>query len=297
MPIGRPIGGTTVYVLDPQRRPVPIGVAGELYTGGLGLALDYLRRPDLTTARFVPHPFADDRLYRTGDRVRWRPDGTLEFLGRFDDQLKIRGFRIEPAEVAAALASHPAVSDCYVLALDQPSNGDGEKMLVAYYVLRTPVGDGPLREYLAARLPSPMIPACFVSLERLPMTSHGKVDRRALPPPDRARSDGGDHVPARTPTEREICRIWSSVLGIDGIGVHDSFFALGGHSLAATKVAARMSEAFGVPLPLAVIFGKPTIAALAATLDDYDAAAPSVEQLLAEIEQISDDEAREQLQS
>jgi aspartate racemase len=297
IPIGRPIGGTTVYVLDPQRRPVPVGVAGELYTGGLGLALDYLRRPDLTAARFVPHPFADGRLYRTGDRVRWRPDGTLEFLGRFDDQLKIRGFRIEPAEVAAALASHPAVIECCVVAVDQPSSGEGEKTLVAYYVSRTPVDELALRQHLATRLPAPMIPACFRSLERLPMTPHGKVDRLALPAPDRARSDAGEYVAARTSTEREISRIWSSVLGIDRIGVHDTFFALGGHSLAATKVAARMSEAFGVDLPLAVIFRKPTIAALAATLEYPAAAAPAVEQLLAEIERISDDEAREHLQS
>jgi amino acid adenylation domain-containing protein len=267
--IGRPIANTEVYVLDPNRQPVPIGVPGELYVGGVGLARGYLNREQLTAERFVAHPFAADphaRLYRSGDRCRWRADGTLEFLGRLDDQVKLRGYRIELGEIEAVLQEHPSVARAVVvLRGDDPEN----QRLVAYFVptAGAPPKTGDLVLHLRARLPDYMIPATLVPLETLPITVSGKIDRRALPIPDAAcPTSGSGYVPPRSPMEEQLAGIWCAVLGIARVGVHDDFFAHGGHSLLAARVAARVADAWEVELPLPRLFASPTIAGLAAEI-------------------------------
>ncbi|HEX8905872.1 MAG TPA: condensation domain-containing protein, partial [Longimicrobiaceae bacterium] len=260
-PIGAPISNTRLYVLDGRMEPAPLGVPGELYAGGECLARGYLGRPALTAEKFVPDPFgpAGARLYRTGDRVRWTASGVLEYVGRTDFQVKIRGFRVEPGEVEAVLGTHPAVRQAAVAA-----RGEGaEKRLVGYVV--PAAGAAPahaeLRAHVAARLPEYMVPAAWVTLERMPLTPSGKVDRRALPDPD-PRAAGAGKVPPRTPAEEVVAAIWERVLGVYP-GVHDDFFALGGHSLRATQVVARIRQAFGIDLPLRALFEAPTVAGLA----------------------------------
>ena len=259
-PIGRPVAGTRARVLDAALRPVPPGVAGELFLGGAGLARGYLGRSDLTGERFVPSPFAEDgpgaRLYRTGDRVRWRPDGEMVFLGRLDHQVKIRGFRIEPGEIEAALLTHPDVEQAVVLARGE----GGERRLVAY-VAPPPAAD--LRPFLAERLPEHMVPSGFVVLEALPLTPNGKVDRKALAGLAPGPAARAVHEPPRTPLEAAVAAVWGEVLGIDGVGVHDDFFDLGGHSLLAVRVQVRIRERLGVDVPLAAVFRAPTVARLA----------------------------------
>ena len=261
-PIGAPIDDTRLYVLDSNLGPAPLGVPGELFAAGANLARGYLARPGLTAERFIPNPFgpAGSRLYRTGDRARWRIDGELEYLGRVDFQVKIRGFRIEPGEVESAVASHPAVLQAAVVV-----RGDAaEKRLVAYVVPRE--GQGPtiveLRAHVGSLLPEYMVPAAWMFLETLPLTPSGKVDRRALPDPEPAQATGAAHVPPRTPAEEVVAEIWEKVLGVRP-GVHDSFFDLGGHSLKATQVVSRIRQAFGVDLPLRALFEDPTVAGLA----------------------------------
>ncbi|HEX9668480.1 MAG TPA: amino acid adenylation domain-containing protein, partial [Thermoanaerobaculia bacterium] len=294
--IGRPIAGLEARVLDAHLRPAPAGVTGELYVGGLGLARGYLERPDLTAERFVPHPLAgesgDDagavepgaRLYRTGDLVRWRDDGAggaeLEFLGRSDQQVKVRGVRIELGEVEAALAAHPAVRDAVVAA--RPSPG-GEDRLVAYLVPHAPAAAGApqralaaeLRAHLAAKLPEAMLPAAWVALEALPLTAAGKVDRRALPEPawEEAAPAGGEPLGL---AEELLAAIWGQVLGTAAARREDSFFALGGHSLLATQVMSRVRSVFHVELPLRTLFERPTLAELAAAVEEeLNAKAPA----------------------
>ena len=263
VPIGRPIGNTRAYVLDRQGEPVPIGVPGELFIGGDGLARGYLNRPELTAERFVSSPLEGGaRMYRTGDQVRWLPDGTLEFLGRLDDQVKLRGFRIELGEIEAALAGHPAVSRC-AATVHQDSPGD--KRLVAYWLGRTDAAanSGDLREYLRARLPDYMVPAAFVQLHALPLTVHGKINRRALPAPDPTRPDAGlGYVAPRSTLEARLAQIWAEVLRLERVGIHDNFFDLGGHSLLAMRLLSAVEQAFPVRLPLVALFRHPTIAQL-----------------------------------
>ncbi len=284
--IGRPIGNAPLYVLDPAGRPTPVGVPGELCIGGAGVARDYLGRPELTAAQFVPDPFGaapGARLYRTGDRARWGADGVLEFLGRVDAQVKIRGFRIEPGEVEAQLAAHPAVREAVVLVREDAPGG---KRLVGYVVPSAQgVSAAELREHLAGRLPEYMVPGALVVLEGFPLSPNGKVDRRALPAPEGA--DAAQYVAPRTPTEEVLAGIWAAVLGVERVGVHDGFFALGGHSLVATRVISRVREALGAELPLRALFEAPTVAGLAGRVDDLlrdertgaggDAAEPSPE--------------------
>jgi surfactin family lipopeptide synthetase A len=269
-PIGRPIANTQVYLLDSYLRPVPLGVPGELCIGGVGLALGYRNRPDLTAERFMPHPFSDEpgaRLYKTGDLARYRPDGLLEFVGRLDHQVKIRGYRIELGEVEACLRQHPAVREAVVVAReDKP----GDQRLVAYVVANQPPGPSTsdLRGFLQAKLPSYMVPAAFVALPALPLTPNGKVDRRALPAPDQVRLAPDDALVApRTPVEEALAGIWADVLGLTQVGIHDNFFELGGHSLLATQVIARLQAAFQVELPLRSLFEAPTVADLAKYLE------------------------------
>ncbi|HYF38928.1 MAG TPA: condensation domain-containing protein, partial [Gemmatimonadales bacterium] len=268
--IGRPIANTRAYVLDARRRPVAIGMPGELYLGGAGLARGYWQRPGLTRQKFIPDPFSqvpEARLYRTGDRVRYRSDGNLEFLGRIDDQVKVRGYRIELGEVEAVLAEHPAVRETVVVVREGVA---GDKRLVAYLVAaREPVlSVSELRSYLKGKLPDYMVPSAFVTLDALPLTPNGKVDRRALPAPEQARPElEGAFVRPRTAVEEVLAGIWSKVLGVEQVGVHDNFFDLGGHSLRATQVMSRICDAFRVELPLRTFFETPTVAGLAEAVE------------------------------
>ncbi|HEX2091731.1 MAG TPA: amino acid adenylation domain-containing protein, partial [Longimicrobiaceae bacterium] len=267
-PIGRPIANTACYVLDGALLPAPVGVAGELYVGGVSLARGYLDRPDATAEKFVPDPYrgeAGARMYRTGDRVRWLADGTLEFLGRADTQVKIRGFRIEPGEVEVALEAHPGVREAVVVARE---DAPGEKRLVAYVVPEdgAEVGAAELREGLKERLPEYMVPSVVVPLEALPLTSSGKVDRLSLPAPQRA-DEAERFVAPRTPTEEILAGIWAAVLKTERVGARDDFFALGGHSLVGTQVVARVREAFRVELPLRALFEAPTVEGLAVRVE------------------------------
>ncbi len=271
VPIGQPIAGTRAYVLDTRLEPAPAGVPGELFLGGSGVARGYLGRPALTAERFLPDPFAKApgaRLYRTGDLVRWLPSGQLEFLGRTDRQVKVRGFRVELGEIEAALAEHPAVREAAVLAReDQP----GDRRLVAY-VSTHPEREaeaGALRAFLKTRLPDHMIPAAFVTLDALPLTASGKIDRRALPAPDAARpSLASAYVAPRTPAEEGIAAIWCEVLGIEQVGVDDDFYELGGNSLLLPQVMHRLQRDFQVEVPLRSLAEETTVAGLALAVEE-----------------------------
>ncbi|HET9228928.1 MAG TPA: amino acid adenylation domain-containing protein, partial [Thermoanaerobaculia bacterium] len=262
-PIGRPIQGTRAYVVDAWGTLMPRGGAGELWLGGVHLARGYLARPDLTAERFVPDPWsgqAGSRLYRTGDRVRQLPGGRLEFLGRLDHQVKLRGYRIEPGEIETALARHPGVREAVVLVHD--------RRLAAYVV---PAGEaGPdsedLRNALRRSLPEYMVPSAFVTLEELPRTANGKLDRKALPVPEW--SAGTGFAAPQTPTEELLSEVWSSILGVSRVGREDSFFDLGGHSLLATRMVSRLREVRGVELSLRTLFDKPRLADLARAVDE-----------------------------
>jgi amino acid adenylation domain-containing protein len=270
-PIGIPIPDLELYVLDGYSNPVPMGVPGELHVGGAGVARGYLNRPELTAQRFIPHPFSPDpeaRLYKSGDLVRSLPNGTLEYLGRIDHQVKIRGFRIELGEIETVLGQHPMVRETVVLAREDTP---GEKHLVAYIVpdrLSTPTHSA-LRDFLKRKLPDYMIPAAFVILDALPLTTNGKVDRRALPAPARELPTPAEvFVVPRTPLEQTLAEIWAHVLGMPQVGRHDNFFELGGHSLLAVQLLSRVQQTFGPTLPLAALFQAPTVADFALLLAD-----------------------------
>lgn len=266
VPIGRPIANTQIYLLDSALQPVVIGVVGELYIGGAGLARGYLHRPELTAQKFIPHPFSQEpgaRLYKTGDLARFRPDGQLEFLGRVDDQVKIRGFRIELGEIEKVLAQHPALRETVAMVREDVP---GDQRLVAYVVPTIDVTPhaGDLQNYLHSRLPEYMVPSMFVILNALPLTINGKVDKRSLPAPAQAQlAINATMVTPRTPTEEILAGIWSQVLGNQQISIHDNFFELGGHSLLATQVMSRLHKAFQIDIPLRYLFESPTIAGLA----------------------------------
>jgi thioesterase domain-containing protein/acyl carrier protein len=273
VPIGRPLSNTHVYVLDEHLQPVPSGLPGELCVGGTGVAVGYLNRPELTAERFVPDPFATApgaTLYRTGDLARWLSDGNIEFLGRTDRQVKIRGFRIEPGEIEAVLERHADVRGAAVIPVeDRP----GDTWLAAYVEAAdpaTPTTAAALREYLMEELPAFMVPSSFTVLDSLPLSPNGKVDRGALPAAERATLQA-EMVAPRDEAERKLVEIWGSVLGIDDlIGVTDDFFALGGHSLLAVRVFTEIEKAFGVKLPLALLFQGATIENLAAALAEKE---------------------------
>ncbi|HDQ71431.1 MAG TPA: amino acid adenylation domain-containing protein, partial [Chloroflexi bacterium] len=283
VPIGRAVANTSVYVLDEHMAPVPVGVPGELYIGGDGLARGYLGQPAMTAERFVPDPFstpitsspvggteggASRRLYRTGDLVKWTPDGQLVFLGRIDLQVKVRGFRIELGEIEAILGQHPDVQHAAVVARPSGTNGR-DKQLVAYVVPRGANGkaDGALRTYLQDHLPEYMVPSFFVSLDELPLNANGKVDRRALPAPDWETGAEASYIAPHTPLEEMVAGIWCDVLGIERVSVTANFFELGGHSLLATQVVSRVRETFQVELPLRRFFESLSIAALAVEIE------------------------------
>jgi acyl carrier protein len=272
VPIGRPISNIQLYVLDRQHTPVPVGVAGELYIGGIGVARGYLGRPGLTADRFVPSPFkTGERLYRTGDLARWRTDGALDYLGRIDHQVKIRGFRIELGEIEAALLTHPDVEQAAVVVRDDT----GERRLVGYVAMREAHADTEaLRQHLQRTLPDHMVPTAMVQLDRLPLSANGKLDRNALPAPDW--HGAGEIVAPRNATEEALAAIWCDVLKLDRVSINDNFFALGGDSLSATRAIARVQKDLLITLPLKAMFETATLGELAdrAGLLDWAATAP-----------------------
>jgi amino acid adenylation domain-containing protein len=283
--IGRPIANTQAYLLDEQLQPVPIGIPGELYLGGDGLARGYLNHPTATAEKFIPNPFVKDeggrmkdeedsfilhpssfRLYKTGDLARYRPDGNLEFLGRLDYQVKVRGYRIELGEIEIALNQHPAVQENVVVAQEDKV---GDKRLIAYIVPKRTAPSAlrnasELRRFLQTKLPDYMLPSLFMLLEALPLTPNGKVDRRALPAPDLIRPSVEEtFVAPRTSTEALLADIWAEVLGLERVGIYDNFFELGGQSLLGTRVISRLRDRLQLELPLRIMFEAVTIASLA----------------------------------
>jgi hypothetical protein len=288
----------TAYLLDESLGPVPIGAPGELYIGGPGVARGYVKRPDLTAEKFIQDPFSSNpkaRLYKTGDLVRYRPNGNIEFLGRIDNQIKIRGFRVELEEIEQALRTQPGVADC-VVALHEDSEGD--KRLFAYVVpiagWELTIGD--LRNCLKAKLPSYMMPAGFELIDALPLLPSGKINRRALPAPRCTQSDSEESfVAPRTPFERLLAVEWCEVLKLERIGIHDNFFELGGHSLLAAKVVSRVRGNLEVNFGMVDLFQAPTIASLAALLFPRGAEHEPEDELaalLGELASLTDEEAQ-----
>lgn len=289
--IGRPIANTRIYILDDQLRQVPIGVAGELYIGGAGLAKGYLNRPELTAERFISNPFSDqrdERLYRTGDMARYLPDGQIAFMGRADSQVKIRGYRIEPGEIVSLLNEHATVQASMVVAREDTP---GDKRLIAYIVpvSGVEVTASALRETLMSRLPDYMIPAAFVLLDAFPLTPNGKVDRAALPAPDAFNMARDEVIAApQTLVEKRLAGVITSLLGLEQIGIDDNFFLLGGNSLMGTQIIMQVMESFKVELPLRTLFEAPTVRLLAEEIERL---------VVAKLETMSDDEVLRQLLS
>ena len=300
-PIGRPIPYAQFYVLDEYLNPVPVGIEGELYIGGDGLARGYLNRSSLTAEKFIPNPFGNNpgtRLYSTGDVVRYRLDGTLDFVGRRDGQVKIRSIRIELGEIESVLSQHPSVGETVVISREDVH---GDKCLVAYVVPDQEQGPtvSALRSFLKSKLPKYMMPSTFVFLDALPLTPHGKVDRQALPIAAGTRADlENAFVAPLTPVEKTLSGIWTQVLGLEQIGIDDNFFELGGHSLSATRVISLAREAFKMELPLRILFEKPTIEELALVIrlsQVVGAEQKDPYPILAELEALSDQEAQQLL--
>lgn len=282
--IGHSISNMEVYLLNDELQPTPIGVTGEIFIGGVGLARGYLNRPDLTTERFVPSPFnPGERLYRTGDLGRYQPDGGIQFIGRRDHQVKLRGYRIELGEIESVLNAHPAVSEAAAILSEDAA---GERRLVAYVVAHRAT-EVELRDYAKEKLPEYMVPSVVVLLDRLPLTAHGKVDRNQLPAPETA-GRFAVYVAPRTPTEETLATMWSDVLNVDIVGVDDNFFDLGGHSLLATRIIARVNQSFQIELPMHKLLEMPTVAGLAAIVDER---LMETARVLAELEELSDEEA------
>jgi acyl-CoA synthetase (AMP-forming)/AMP-acid ligase II len=270
VPIGRPLANTQVYILDQHLEAVPIGVAGEICVGGKGVSLGYLQDPELSAERFIASPFVPGgRLYRTGDRGRFQADGNIEFLGRIDQQVKIRGFRIEPGEVESVLLGHAGVRQAAVCVRER-SGGGNDKSLVGYVVTEQEGSaaqiEQELRAFLKGKLPDYMVPAAFVLLEKLPLTSTGKIDRCALPAPI-FEKEKVDSIGPRSETEKMVAEAWSAVMDGESIGIYEDFFQLGGHSLLAMRVISRLRSASGLDIPLRVFFENATVAALAEYID------------------------------
>jgi len=295
--LGQPLPEKEVYLLDENLQPTPLGIPGEIYLGGK-LARGYLTRPDLTAEKFTPHPFNKEpgaRLYRTGDLGRYLSDGSIEFLGRVDDQIKVRGFRIEPAEIEKIIVQHPAITEGVVVAReDKPGN----RRLVAYVVPQRekPATVGELRKFLTARLPEYLVPSAFVLLEVLPRMANGKVDRRALPAPSTARPELDTlFVAPQTPLEVELAAIWAEVLSLDEVGVHDNFLELGGDSLTASQVISRVIKRLYLDLPVQALFQAPTVADMAVMIGEHQNKNVSADELnyaVTELESMSDEDVQ-----
>jgi acyl-coenzyme A synthetase/AMP-(fatty) acid ligase/acyl carrier protein len=263
VPIGRPIDNTQIYILDSQLQPAPVGVVGELYISGEGVAAGYLNQPELTKERFIDNPFvSNSKMYRTGDLCRYLADGNVEFLGRADHQIKVRGFRIELGEIEATLAKHPSVKQAVVVATADPQ---GEKRLIAYVVGPSPTED--LRAYVKEQLPDYMVPTAIIALPRLPLNANGKVDRQSLLEPEKFQTKSNAYVAPRTAAETKIAEIWSEVLGNELIGLGEDFFEIGGHSLAGIQVMSRILNHFHVKLDVGTLFDFPTIEGLAQAVE------------------------------
>jgi acyl-coenzyme A synthetase/AMP-(fatty) acid ligase len=278
VPIGRPIANTQAYILDAHLHPAPVGVKGELYFAGAGIARGYLQHPDWTAERFMPDPFAGDskgRMYKTGDMGRWRTDGTIEFAGREDFQVKLRGFRIELGEIEARLSEYEGVKQAIVVAREDAA---GEKRLVGYYTLQagktgngklgSHVGAEELRGYLTSKLPEYMVPAAYVRLEQLPLTGSGKLDRRALPAPEGTAYAARVYEAPEGEIETAMAEIWSQVLHVEKIGRHDNFFVIGGHSLLAVRVIARLRKMLEVEVGISDLFARPVLSSFAERIVD-----------------------------
>ena len=301
IPIGRPISNVTVYILDRHLNPVPVGVPGEIYIGGAGVARGYLHRPELTAEKFIANPFGNERaprLYRTGDVACYQPDGNIEFLGRLDNQVKVRGFRIELEEIEQAIGKYGSVSDAVVIVQDEDS---GDRRLVAYVVATS--GAHPtaseLREFLAAKLPAYMVPGTFVMIETLPLMPNGKIDRQSLPRLGQGRPalDASFESP-RSPLEESVARVWCDLLKLERVGIHDNFFELGGHSLMGARLISNLRRRLDINLNLIDVFQSPTVARLAELIyqrQTEEAADGELTSLLAELENLSDEEAQQRL--
>jgi acyl-CoA synthetase (AMP-forming)/AMP-acid ligase II/acyl carrier protein len=271
VPIGQPIGNARVYLLDARLQPVPIGVPGEIYISGVPLARGYLNRPELTSERFIEDPFrksgvTSSRLYMTGDRARYLPDGTIEFLGRLDDQVKIRGIRIELGEIETVLKNHPRVQRVVVIDREDEPGG---KCLVAYVITEDDeaIDTGEFRQFLQQTLPAYMIPSAFVKSTTFPLTANGKINRRALPKPEISDMRAAvSYIAPRTPLEQQLADIWAQILKRERVGIRDDFFELGGHSLLATQVIARIQDVIQLELPLRQLFETPTIEEIALSI-------------------------------
>jgi amino acid adenylation domain-containing protein len=293
IPIGRPIANTTAYILDAHQEPVPLGVAGEIHIGGDGVTRGYLNQQAMTAERFIADPFGGERLYRTGDLGRWRADGSIEFMGRNDFQVKIRGFRIEPGEIEARLAACAGIREALVVARDTPA---GDKTLVAYLVGSGDIDLAALQRDMKAALPSYMQPGAYVVLERLPLTANGKVDRRALPAPAETARASTEQAPL-TPGQQRLADIWRALLGREHIDAHDSFFDLGGNSLMATRLVSRIEQQYAIDYPLRAVFEAPQLATMAdrIAIGNADQQADTLEELLLQLEKMSDEQASAQL--
>src|SRR6185369_9960922 len=289
--IGRPLPNSVLRILDSSGKLVPIGVDGEICIGGAGVARGYWKNPDLTAEKFVSEQYSATegaRIYRTGDRGRYLPDGNIVFTGRIDEQVKVRGFRIELGEIESVLREHETVKEAVVIALDDRG---GEKRLVAYVVTAPDASRNisDLRSHLKERLPDYMIPSAFVYLDALPLTSHGKLDRRALPAPDAERPELGEvFIAPQTPAEKSLANIWTKLLGVNRIGINDNYFELGGDSLLATQLVSQVRSVFEVEIPLVELFRHPTLAELAALIE---------EAMIEQMEDISDEEAEQLLRN
>jgi acyl-coenzyme A synthetase/AMP-(fatty) acid ligase/acyl carrier protein len=298
IPIGKPIGDRKVYLLDHNLQRVPMGVAGEIYIGGKGVARGYLNQPMLTHKKFIDNPFlAGDTLYKTGDLARRLTDGNLEFLGRIDNQVKIRGFRIELGEIETILTNHSEIREAIVtIREDVPGN----KSLVAYIVPQNyQLTAHDVRNFLSQKLPNYLIPNAFVFLDKFPLTPNGKINRLGLPVADISRQNlGVEFVAPRTSTERELVTIWTEVLQLTKVGVYDNFFELGGHSLLATQLISRLKETFEIEFPFRYLFENPTISQLAEQVVNQQielVKGDELAQILGEIDELSEDEAARQL--
>jgi len=289
--IGRPLPNTVLRILDGAGKLVPIGIDGEICIGGAGLARGYLGRADLTAEKFVVDEYstcAGARIYRTGDRGRYLPDGNIEFTGRMDEQVKVRGFRIELGEIESVLREHGAVKEAVVIALEDKGN---ERRLAAYVVTAQDASRNvsELRSHLKERLPEYMIPSAFVYLDALPLTSHGKIDRRALPAPDAERPALAEaFIAPQTTTEKSLASIWTKLLGINRVGSNDNYFELGGDSLLATQLVSQVRRVFEVELPLVDLFQHPILAELAASIEEI---------IIEQMEEISEEEAEQLLKN